>query len=127
MRHRRRRTLAALLFLAVAGSLAWLVVDGAAGHPGATAEAASTAEAPVHAAVTAEGAAVGAPAGWRVQHVDRGRYQLEFDHDVQLSIASWELAATVVVRPIAARTWQVDVVDGHHAVDSAFSFTAAAP
>jgi hypothetical protein len=33
----------------------------------------------------------------------------------------------VVVRPIAARTWQVDVVDGHRSVDSAFSFTAAAP
>lgn len=81
----------------------------------------------MQAAVTAEGAPVGVPSGWRVEHVDRGRYRLEFDHDVQVSVASWELAATVVVRPIAARTWQVDVVDGHHAVDSAFSFTAARP
>ena len=126
MRHHRRRTVAAVLFLAVGGSVAGLVVESAGGHHGASAAAETTVEAPLRAAVTADGTAVGAPTGWRVEHVDRGRYRLEFDRDVALSIASWELPVTVVVRPIAARTWQVDVVDGHHAVDSAFSFTAAA-
>lgn len=126
MRYHRRRATVALLLLAIAGSVAGLVIDSG-GHDGSTA-AAATAEAPLlRAAVTAEGAPVGTPLGWRVQRVDRGRYRLEFDHDVRLSIASWELPATVVVRPIAVRTWQVDVVDGHRAVDSAFSFTAAAP
>jgi hypothetical protein len=127
MRAHRRRTAAALLFLAVGGSVAGLTIESAGGHHGATAEAATAADAPLRAAVTADGLAVGAPNGWRVDHVDRGRYRLEFDRDVQVSIASWELPATVMVRPIAARTWQVDVVDGHRAVDSAFSFTAAAP
>ncbi|MEA3056114.1 MAG: hypothetical protein QOD30_1546 [Actinomycetota bacterium] len=127
MRHHRRRTTAALLLLAVVGSIAGLVIESAAGHEGSTAAAATAEAPPLRAAVTAEGAPVGAPLGWRVQHVDRGRYRLEFDRDVQLSIASWELPATVVVRPIAVHTWQVDIVDGHRAVDSAFSFTAAAP
>lgn len=127
MRHHRRRTVAAVLFLAIGGSVAGLVLESTAGHHGATAAAASATEPPLRAAVTADGAPVGAPSGWRVEHVDRGRYRLEFDHDVRLAIASWELPATVMVRPIAVRTWQVDVVDGHHAVDSAFSFTAAAP
>jgi hypothetical protein len=127
MRHHRRRTVAAVLFLAVGGTAAGLVLEGAGGHEGATAAAAGAVPQALHAAVTAEGVAVGAPIGWRVEHVDRGRYRLEFDHDVQLAIESWELPATVMVRPIATRTWQVDVVDGHHAVDAAFSFTAAAP
>ena len=127
MRHHRRRSTAALLLLAVAGSIAGLVIESSGGHDGAAAEAATAVAPPVRAAVTADGAPVGAPLGWRVQHVDRGRYRLEFDHDVRLSIESWELPATVVVRPIADRTWQVDVVDGHRAVDSAFSFVAATP
>lgn len=127
MRHHRWRTAVALVFLAAAGSVAGLVVESAGGHDGATAAAATAAAAPLHAAVTSDGLPVGTPDGWRVVHVDRGRYRLEFDRDVQLAISAWELPVTVMVRPIARRTWQVDVVDGHRAVDSAFSFTAAAP
>ena len=127
MRHHRRRTVAALLFLAAAGSVAGLVVESTGGHDGATAAAATAAPVPMHAAVTSDGLPVGIPEGWRVVHVDRGRYRLEFDRDVQLAISSWELPVTVMVRPVALRTWQVDIVDGHRAVDSAFSFTAAAP
>ena len=127
MRHHRRRTAAALLLVAAAGSIAGLVIETAGGHDGSAAAAATAEAAPLQAAVTADGLPVGTPIGWRVQHVDRCRYWLVFDHDVRLSIASWELPVTVMVRPIAERTWQVDVVDGHHAVDSAFSFTAATP
>jgi len=127
MRYHRRRATVALLLLAIAGSIAGLVIESSGGHDGSAAAAATAVAPPLRASVTADGAPVGAPLGWRVQHIDRGRYRLEFDHDVQLSIASWELPATVMVRPIAVRTWQVDIVDGHRAVDSAFSFTAAAP
>ena len=127
MRSHRRRTVVALLLVAIAGSVAGLALETAGGHDGSAAAAATVVAAPLRAAVTADGVAVGAPLGWRVQHVDRGRYRLEFDHDVRLSIESWELPVTVMVRPIAPRAWQVDVVDGHREVDSAFSFTAATP
>src|SRR5437868_7110664 len=82
----------------VGGSVAGLVIETAGGHDGSAAAAAPASAPPLRAAVTADGAPVGAPSGWRVQHVDRGRYRLEFDHDVRLSIASWELPTTVMVR-----------------------------
>jgi hypothetical protein len=116
-----------VVLVAVVAGTAWV-----AGHAsltgGATVAAAETAPARsvVTASVDAAGTPVGAPSGWRAQHVDRGRYVLEFARPVELSLASWELPATVILRPITARAWQVDFVDGHRGIDTSFSFTALA-
>lgn len=122
MLHRRRRTTVGLL-LAVVAAAVWLVAYATSAESG-PARGAAVAPAPLVASVDAAGAPVGLPSGWRVAHVDRGRYVLDFASPVELSLASWELTATVILRPLTPRSWQVDFVDDHHAVDSAFSFTA---
>jgi hypothetical protein len=123
--HRRRRTTVGLLLLAVVGAAVWLVGYATTAESG-PARGAVAAPAPLVASVDAAGTPVGLPSGWRVAHVDRGRYVLDFASPVDLSLASWELTATVILRPLTPRSWQVDFVDDHHAIDSAFSFTATA-
>jgi hypothetical protein len=125
MHDRRRRFAVALLLVAVVGAGAWLLAV-ATGSPGGSVAAAADAP-PLRADVTADGVAVGLPVGWRVQHVDRGRYELDFGRRVDLSVDSWETTAAVILRPLTDATWQVDFVDDHTAVDTSFSFTAASP
>jgi hypothetical protein len=122
---RRRRPTVGFLLLAVVGAAVWLVGYATTASSG-PARSAATTPAPLVASVDAAGAPIGSPSGWRVQHVDRGRYVLDFAAPMDLSLASWELTATVILRPLTPRSWQVDFVDDHHAVDTAFSFTASA-
>jgi hypothetical protein len=80
----------------------------------------------LRAAVTAKGAAVGPPAEWQATRIGLGRYTLEFLSPVTLTVDVWDVAASVTLRPISDRSWQIDFAAGPEAVDASFSFTAVA-
>lgn len=119
MLRRHRLTVAGLVLGAVV-ALGWFAIGES--------PAADVGSAPeprlIHGAVEADGGAVGAPDGWRVTRSDDGRYQLVFVGDVTVTIKSWDVAAAVIARPVAAGTWSVAFDAGTQPVDAAFSFTA---
>lgn len=73
-----------------------------------------------------EGVPVGIPQGWHVDKVDVGTYRVEFPRAMSLEVQSWSAMATVTLRPVTETTWQVDFVEDHALVDSAFTFSAVA-
>jgi len=120
---RRRRLTVGALLLAIAIVLAWAVGLAPTGASGPATD--DVPPAPVHASIDALGVPVGTPTAWTSQRATAGRYVLEFDHAVELRVTSWEQLADVILRPLTASRWQIDFVDEHHAVDTAFSFTAS--
>jgi len=80
---------------------------------------------PVSGAVDVMGTPIGGAHGWTAARTQPGRYELTFAADLAVEVMSWDVPATVTVRPVAERTWLVDFVEGDAPVDTAFSFTAA--
>lgn len=112
-----------MVLVAVVSVGAWLVVY--AGSGGAATVDTAAAPSTITAAVHANGAPVGPAAQWQAARSGLGRYELEFRRPVHLVVDTWAETATVVLRPVTERRWLVEFIDGHHAVDTAFSFTAA--
>ena len=123
--HRRRRTAVGLVLTVVVSIGIGLVAYAGSGGAAAVGDAAVDTPSTISAAVEPSGVAVGPLDSWRVARSGVGRYELDFGRPVRLVVDSWDQTATVVLRPITERRWLVEFIDGHHAVDSAFSFTAA--
>jgi hypothetical protein len=120
---RRRRLTVGAILLAIAIGLAWAVGLAPTGASGpATGDVPPPA---VRASINALGVPVGTPTAWTSQRTTAGRYVLAFDHAVDLHVTSWDQLAEVILRPLTASRWQIDFVEEHRAVDTAFSFTAS--
>ena len=102
----------------------WLVVSGASA--GGTTKAAASAPAPagIAGAVDGNGLPTTDSTGWKVVHVDSGRYELRFAGSMQVTLRSWNATGQVTVRPRSMTTWLVSFLDDGEPIDSGFSFVA---
>jgi hypothetical protein len=104
---------------------AWLVAYGSSGASGNVRAGTPATASAIEAAVEANGVPVGPVTTWHAVRTAVGRYELTFARPVRLGVRSWDQTATVVLRSITERRWLVEFIEGHRAVDSQFSFTAA--
>lgn len=121
---RRRRSAVGLALTVVVMAAGWRVAFASAADSGPIGERAPARRAHIVASVEANGVPVGAPVGWRVTHRAQGSYELTFRRPIRVTVQSWEVPATVLIRPLTDRTWRIDFVDDHRGVDAAFTFMA---
>ena len=113
-----------MVLVAITSGAGWLAVAGAGGTT--TARAAASSVVPVAAAIASDGTVATTSDGtWAARKVDVGRYELAFDHDVDLAIRSWTEPAGVTVQPRPGDVWLITFATDDAPVDTAFTFQAA--